>query len=208
MTLPVDPAKYGLFLTTMAVLAATPGPANLFSVANGMRRGPGAVMAGVAGMNLATLVWFAAAALGLGTLVHAFPLAFRWLAVAGGLYLVWLGGSSIWAGLRRAPEAHAPETAGRSAFRDGFLVQLANPKALLFFIGVLPPFLDPDRPTVPQLALFALGTIGMDVITMSGYGLGGAALAGAMTRPGFLMGFRILVGALLLLAAFLVLTRL
>lgn len=207
MTLPVDPAKYAVFLTTMAVLALAPGPANLFSVATGLKRGPAAVMAGVAGMNLATLVWFTGAALGLGALAKAFPQVFHLLAIAGGLYVAWLGVSSILAGWRNAPDDDAAESAGRSAFRDGFAVQLANPKALLFFGGVLPPFLDLSRPLVPQLALFALATVAMDVMTMSAYGLGGAAMASRMTEPGFRRVFRFAVGALLILAALLILTR-
>jgi threonine/homoserine/homoserine lactone efflux protein len=42
---------------------------------------------------------------------------------------------------------------------------VANPKALLFFVAVLPPFLDLDRPAAPQLAMFAAGTLGMDMIS-------------------------------------------
>jgi hypothetical protein len=52
---PVDPQRYLAFLAVMAVMAMTPGPANLFSIANGMARGPAAVLSGAIGMNLATL---------------------------------------------------------------------------------------------------------------------------------------------------------
>ncbi|MBI1404941.1 MAG: LysE family translocator [Caulobacter sp.] len=208
MILPVDPARYAAFLATMSVLAATPGPANLFSIANGMRRGRGAVLEGVVGMSSATLVWFAGAALGLGALVIAFPQAFRLLAIAGGLYVAWLGISSLLAGWRNAPEAEAPDThLSRSAFRDGFAVQLANPKALVFFAGVLPPFIDPQRPVPLQLVMFAIATIGMDFITMTAYGLGGAALAARMTEPAFRRLFRYAVGGLLIMAAVLILSR-
>ncbi|MBX3481300.1 MAG: LysE family translocator [Caulobacter sp.] len=208
MILPVDPARYAAFLATMSVLAATPGPANLFSIANGMRRGRGAVLEGVVGMSSATLVWFAGAALGLGALVIAFPDAFHLLAIAGGLYVAWLGISAILAGWRNAPEAETPDThLNRSAFRDGFAVQLANPKALVFFAGVLPPFIDPQRPVPLQLVMFAIATIGMDFITMTAYGLGGAALASRMSEPRFRRLFRYSVGALLILAAGLILSR-
>jgi predicted MFS family arabinose efflux permease len=83
MTLPVDPARYLAFLGVMAVMAVTPGPANLFSIATGAQRGKGAALVGVAGMNSATLVWFAAAALGLGALILAFPQVFHLLAFGG-----------------------------------------------------------------------------------------------------------------------------
>lgn len=206
--LPVDPARYGAFLVSMFVLAITPGPANLFAIATGMERGKGAALRGVVGMNAATLVWFACSALGLGALILAFPKAFHVLALAGAAYLVWLGLQSLWAGIKDVERhASARVRAGRSAFRDGFMVQIANPKILLFFSAVLPPFLDVKRPLVPQLIMFACATIGMDLVSMSAYGLGGAALSTRMNAPGFRRGFAILVGVLLITAAGLILSR-
>lgn len=206
--LPVDPARYGAFLVAMFVMAITPGPANLFAIATGMERGKGAALISVVGMNTATLVWFACSALGLGALILAFPKAFHVLALAGAAYLVWLGLKSLWAGYKNV-ESHASATvrAGRSAFFDGFMVQIANPKILLFFSGVLPPFLDIKRPLVPQLIMFACATIGMDLISMSSYGLGGAALSTRMNEPGFRRIFSILVGVLLITAAVLIVSR-
>lgn len=206
--LPVDPARYGAFLVAMFVMAITPGPANLFAIATGMERGKGAALISVVGMNVATLVWFSGSALGLGALVLAFPKAFHLLALAGAAYLVWLGLKSLWAGIKNI-ESHASATVrqGRSAFFDGFMVQIANPKILLFFSAVLPPFLDVDRPLVPQLIMFAAATIGMDLISMSSYGIGGAALSTRMNEPGFRRGFSILVGILLITAAVLIVSR-
>lgn len=210
MTLPVDPARYGAFLVTMFVMAITPGPANLFAIATGMQKGKGAALLGVVGMNAATLVWFACSALGLGALIVAFPKAFHLLALAGAAYLVWLGAKSIWSGVKDGGGEGATHRAfrmGRSALRDGFAVQIANPKILLFFTAVLPPFIDLHRPLPPQLVMFAAATIGMDLISMSSYGLGGAALSSRMNEPGFRKGFAILVGVLLITAAGLIVSR-
>jgi threonine/homoserine/homoserine lactone efflux protein len=207
--LPVDPHLYVTFLGVMAVMAVTPGPANLFAVATGMQRGRGQALLGVVGMNAATLVWFGAASLGLGALVVAFPQAFRVIAVLGALYVAWLGVKAL-RGAFRTEDDPAPvgPTRGRGALIDGFLVQIANPKAVLFFTAVLPPFLAVDRPIVPQLVLFAVATIGMDVLSMSAYGVGGAALARRMTEPGFRRIFGVVVGALLLTASVLIAVRL
>lgn len=207
--LPVDPHLYATFLGVMAVMAITPGPANVFSVANGVQRGPAGALLGVVGMNAATLVWFGAAALGLGALVVAFPQVFRLISIGGALYVGWLGVQALRGAFATAADPHAPAVKmGRSAIADGFMVQIANPKAVLFFTAVLPPFLDVNRPAPPQLALFALATIGMDVLSMSAYGLGGAALARRMSEPRFRRGFALLTGALLLAAAVLILSRL
>ncbi len=209
MTLPVDPARYVAFLAAMSMMAIAPGPANLFAIATGMQRGRGQVLVGVAGMNAATLVWFVCAALGLSALMAAFPGAFRLLAIAGARYVAWLGISAIRSGLKGGggPIDRPAAPVARSAFIDGFSVQIANPEALLFFTAVLPPFLDPARPLAGQLPLYAAATIGMDVVAMTAYGLGGAALAGRMTEPGFRRAFAFAIGVLLIAVAALILTR-
>lgn len=215
--LPVDPSLYLAFLAVMTVMAATPGPANLFAVATGVKRGRATVLAAVAGMNAATLVWFGAAALGLGALIAAFPQVFRWIAVGGAAYVAWLGLKTLRGAVRAAAATQGPAVTesprpaprgSRSALVDGFLVQIANPKAVLFFTAVLPPFMDASRPAAPQLALFAAATVGLDVASMTAYGLAGAALTRRMDRPGFRRGFDALAGLLLLAVAVLIVTRL
>ncbi len=202
MQLPVDPARYGAFVGVMAVMAVTPGPANLFAIATGAQKGKAAALVGVAGMNTATLVWFCAAALGLGALILAFPQVFHLLAFAGAAYIAWLGVKSLLGALRHDAEpGHQAFRQGKSAYLDGFTVQIANPKAVLFFTAVLPPFLDPARPLPAQLAAFACATLTLDILAMSAYGLGGAALAARMTEPRFARGFAVVVGLLLLTAA-------
>ena len=202
MQLPLDPARYGAFLGVMAVMAVTPGPANLFAIATGAQKGKAAALVGVAGMNTATLVWFAAAALGLGALILAFPDLFHLLAYAGAAYIAWLGVKSLrGAFAKEAEPGHGTFKQGKSAYLDGFTVQIANPKAVLFFTAVLPPFLDPARPLPAQLAAFACATLTLDIMAMSAYGLGGAALAARMTEPRFARGFAVVVGLLLLTAA-------
>jgi len=208
MSLPVDPARYAAFLTVMAVMAITPGPANLFAIATGMQKGKAAALIGVAGMNTGTLTWFAAAALGLGGLIVAFPQVFHLLTFAGAGYVVWLGIRTILSGAKN--EAGPPVITirpGRSAFMDGYMVQVANPKAVLFFTAVLPPFLDISKPLPAQLAMFAGATIGMDLISMSAYGLGGAALSERMSEPRFRRVFSWFVGVLLITAAILIVRR-
>lgn len=208
MALPVDPARYLTFIGVMSVMAATPGPANLFAIATGAQKGKAAALIGVLGMNTASLVWFAAAAFGLGALIFAFPQFFHLLAYAGAAYIAWLGLKALMGAFRNDGEpGHGAFKLGKSAFLDGFTVQIANPKAILFFTAVLPPFLDPQRPLPAQLAMFAVAMISMDVIAMASYGLGGAALAARMDEPKFRRGFSVVVGVLLLTAAVLMATK-
>ena len=193
LTLPVEPSRFAVFLTVMASLAAAPGPANLFSIATGM--------------NSATLVWFVAAAVGLGALIRALPDVFAFLTVAGAVYLIWLGLRALTAAVRGGGAISTGPTSEGSPLAQGFAVQIANPKAVLFFSAVLPPFIDLSRPLVPQLVTFAAATIGLDILTMPAYGLGGVALARRMDAPCFRRLFNTFVGLVLIAAAVLILTR-
>ena len=207
--LPVDPHLYSTFLGVMAVMAVTPGPANLFAVATGMEKGRASALFGVLGMNVATLVWFGAAALGLAALVKAFPAAFKVVAVLGAVYVAWLGVKALRGAFATAGQPdRLVVRRGRSAFVDGFAVQIANPKAILFFTAVLPPFVDVSRPVAPQMALFAVAVIGMDMMSMSAYALSGAALSRRMQQPRFRKAFGVFVGVLLMTAALLIVARL
>ena len=209
MQLPVDPARYVAFLGVMAVMAVTPGPANLFAVATGMEKGRASALVGVLGMNVATLVWFGAAALGLAALVKAFPAAFKVVAVLGAVYVAWLGVKALRGAFATAGQPdRLVVRKGRSAFVDGFAVQIANPKAILFFTAVLPPFVDVSRPVAPQMAVFAVAVIGMDMMSMSAYALSGAALSRRMQQPRFRKAFGVFVGVLLMTAALLIVARL
>lgn len=213
---PVDPQLYMAFLGVMAVMAVTPGPANLFAVATGMDRGKRAAMAGILGMTTATLVWFVAAAMGLGVLITTFPAVFRFITLLGAAYVAWLGVRSLASAFAprsgqarmKGPADWQGPVRGTSALASGFLVQIANPKAILFFTAVLPPFLDPARPMIPQLTMFALATVGLDLVTMTAYGIGGATLALRLSQPRFKRGFAIVIGSMLLLASGLIIARL
>ena len=207
--LPIDPHAYVSFFLIMAGMAATPGPANLFALATGLAHGPRAGLWGVFGMNVASLVWFVFAALGLGVLMQLYPTVFSMLAILGGLYLAWLGFKALRSALSKETQGFklTGHAAGSNPFKDGFLVQISNPKALLFFTAVLPPFIDPQRDTVPQLAMFAAGTILFDTITMSMFALAGGLMAQQFAQARFARLFSGAVGILLLSTATMMLLR-
>ena len=208
--LPVDPHLYSTFLGVMAVMAVTPGPANLFAVATGVEKGRASALVGVLGMNAATLVWFGAAALGLGRPGQGLSRRLQGRGRPGRGLCRLAGDQGVARRLRHRRPARScrgspgPQRPGRRVSR----VQIANPKAILFFTAVLPPFVDVSRPVAPQMALFAVAAIGMDMMSMSAYALSGAALSRRMQQPRFRKGFGVFVGVLLMTAAALIVARL
>lgn len=209
MIWPVATDKYLGFLAVMAAMAMMPGPAILFAVAAGMTRGRRGAVLATLGMNLAALVWFIGSAFGLVVIASTVPWIFRVAGWAGVLYIAWLGLDALRGACKRKPAApKALKAPGASVFRDGFVVQATNPKALLFFTAVLPPFVEIDRPVWPQMGAFALALFALDGFFMMSYGMLGAAFAHKMSEPKFRRGFSLLVGAILLLVAGLMTTRL
>ena len=204
--MPVDLPKYYAFLVAMAFMAISPGPAIMFFVRTGLSGRASRVFAGVIGVNSATLIWFVASAFGLQILMNAFPLAFKIIAVLGGLYIVWLGLRTFRAALDLKNEAvdeaalkAGPDRSDLATLREGFMVQLLNPKVLLFFSAVLPPFVDIGKPMPPQMAVFATTAVAMDATAMITYGLGAVRLSRWLRQPRYKQRFDLGAGTILML---------
>lgn len=192
MVFPVDPSRYAAFLVVMFFMAISPGPANLFFIRTGLQGSRARVLVGVLGVNIGSLTWFIAAGLGLSALMIAFPAAFQVIAILGGVYLIWLGvksyqGASHLENVDTGAISQPPtQIVNKSLIQTGFagfMVQLLNPKALLFFSAVLPPFIDIHRPMTPQLVVFAATLMGMDMVSMTSYGFAAISLSKLLHNP-------------------------
>lgn len=135
-----------LFIGAALVLLLIPGPAVLYIVARSVEQGRIAGFVSDLGIHTATLVHVLAAAFGLSALLASSALAFSIVKYAGAAYLIWLGLKKIF-GRVDGPEADGSLARHSYArlFRDGFIVNLLNPKTALFFFAFLPQFADPER---------------------------------------------------------------
>ena len=142
------------------VLIVIPGPSVLFVVGRALAYGRRTALATVCGNAAGNYVVAACVAFGIGTLVERSAAVFTVVKLAGALYLVWLG---IQAFRRRKALASAfagvTEARGdRRAAREGFLVGVTNPKALILFGAVLPQFVNRSAGHVPEQMLL-LGSV-------------------------------------------------
>jgi threonine/homoserine/homoserine lactone efflux protein len=198
----IDPERLAAFVLVTGTTSLVPGPSMLFVLSQSIWRGARSGVAALAGLQLGYVVWWLLAALGLGTLAAAFPLAFRALAVAGALYLAWLGVQALrHAG--RAPEdgVKAARQPTAHAFRDGIFVAIGNPKSLIYIVALLPPFVDARVQVAPQLLVLALVAMAIDVALGLIYIAAGSRLAAAMERPATRRRLDLVVGALFILIA-------
>lgn len=153
------------FTVAAALLAATPGVDTALVlralVTHGARR---AVQAAL-GIAAGCLVWGAVVALGLGALLTASAVAFNTVKFAGAAYLLWQGIRLL---LRQpAPQAaHQPTQAPPkgSAFWQGFLTNVLNPKVGVFYVTLLPQFMVADVPAGPYIFALAGIHVGLSVL--------------------------------------------
>lgn len=137
----ISPEQCLGFLAVAVAVTASPGPDNLMVLSVGMSRGRKQGMAFGLGCALGCLSHTLLAALGVGALIAASPLAFTLLKVAGGLYLVWLGiGALRSRGGAKVGAAALPDESLLRLFGKGLLANAINPKVVLFFLSFLPQF--------------------------------------------------------------------
>lgn len=147
----IDPILFLAFLPAALALNLTPGADMMFCFAQGARSGPRAAIAASAGISVGLMVHVLLAGLGLGALVAAFPWVFGAIRWAGAAYLLWLAWTT-WHTPHGA--AGGPPRSSVRAFRDGLVVNLSNPKVILFILALVPQFIDPLRPVLVQFLAY------------------------------------------------------
>lgn len=148
-----------VFTVAAVVLNLSPGPSNLYVMARSMSQGPRAGLVAAAGLFTGALGHVAAATLGLSAIVLASAEAFTVLKWVGAAYLVWLGLQHlVCAGSALGGVERAPAKPMRRIYRESILVEALNPKTALFFLALLPQFIDPASGSVVMQSLL-LGLI-------------------------------------------------
>ncbi|MCG7520247.1 LysE family translocator [Ruegeria sp. Ofav3-42] len=153
------------FIPAAIALNLTPGADMMFCFGQGLRSGAKPAIAASAGISAGAMVHVLVAGLGLGAAVATMPWLFdviRWMGVAYLLYLAW------GAFRNGAVSADAPTRPTRFAFRDGLIVNLTNPKVILFVLAFIPQFVNPAAGSI-LLQFLIFGSI----IALGGFVING-----------------------------------
>jgi len=165
-----DASNLGLFVVAALVLLLTPGPAVLYIVTRSIDGGRRAGLVSMLGVHVGTLVHVAAAAIGLSAVLVASATAFTVVKWLGAAYLVYLGIRQWRAPAAPVTDAGADVTGTpRQLVTRGFLVNATNPKGIVFMLAVLPQFIDPALPQLPQYVVCGATLFFTDLVVMSGY---------------------------------------
>lgn len=199
---------YWLYVLTEAALSLSPGPAVMLVIAYGLTQGARrSVYAGL-GILSANAIYFALSASALGAVLIASKPFFTVVKWIGAAYLVYLGLSALLG--RPSPitvSKAAPRAVTRTAiYLSGLTLQLANPKTLIFFVAILPQFVDPALPVGAQMVWLAIGSIVPEFFILAGYGFLASRAAHLATDPRYVRWTDRAAGALVLAAAALVLS--
>ena len=147
-----------LFATTVFVVNATPGVDMMLTLTRTLRYGVRGGLGAASGIMVGCVVHALAAALGLAALIAASTAAFSLLKWAGAGYLLWLAFGMLRSALASEAATALPrlaESPGPAAlFRQGVLTNVLNPKIALFFLALLPQFIDAEAPNKTLAFLF------------------------------------------------------
>jgi len=189
------------FALVELALCLTPGPAVLLVLSQALSRGAPKAAWSILGILAANTAYFVLSATGIGAILiasHDLFFAIKWI---GAAYLVWLGMQTF---LGTSTTLSVKPTTGASdvgrLFLNGFVLQMANPKALLFFTALVPQFIAPSAPFVPQIVILAVTSMVIEFGVQLFY----ATLAGRFShlalKPAFARITDRIAGALLIAA--------
>lgn len=178
-----DSGTVWVFCVTALALLVIPGPAVLYVVVQSAEQGRRVGLASVLGIHLGTLVHVAAATVGLSALIVASAVAFSVVKYAGAVYLIYVGLRKVLGRDEIAPPGEQPRVSYRRAFVRGAVVNVLNPKTALFFLALLPQFVNTDRGSVwSQALVLGLLFVALGMVTDSLYALAAGTVGGLFRR--------------------------
>jgi threonine/homoserine/homoserine lactone efflux protein len=152
------------FFPVAIALTLTPGVATALVIRSALRGGRRAAFATTLGNSAGVLAWALAAAVGIAAIVAASVTAFTVVKIAGAVVLLVMGLRSLLA-KHETPAILEPQQ--RSAFRDGFVTSVANPKLAVFFVALFPQFVPEHHAVLPLAVAMAAVIVALDIVWYS-----------------------------------------
>lgn len=178
---------WSAFVLVETALCLTPGPAVLLVLSQALTRGAPKAVWSIAGILAANTIYFILSAMGVGAvLLASYDLFFaiKWI---GAAYLIWLGvsaflGKSKALSIRAADPKEVP---GGRLFLNGLVLQMANPKVIVFFTALLPQFINPHAAIMPQVAILAVTSVVIEFTVQLFYAVLAGRAAHLAAQPRF-----------------------
>lgn len=187
-----DPSTLAVFALASLGLLVVPGPAVTYIVTRSVDQGRTAGLVSVAGIHVGTLFHVLAAAVGLSALLVSSATAYAAVKWAGACYLVGLGVLRLLRSPGDAASSDDPRPAAlRRVFWQAVVVNVLNPKTALFFLALLPQFVEADHGAAwTQLVVLGLVFLVLGVCTDGAYALLAARAGRALRTSRVFVGVR------------------
>ncbi|MCG6351564.1 homoserine/homoserine lactone efflux protein [Vibrio fluvialis] len=166
------------YVATAIVFSLAPGSGTVNSISNGLSYGTRKSLASIAGLQIGLAIHIMLVGAGIGALVAQSALAFTIIKWVGAVYLVWLGIQKWRDRSSLVADAATQTLSAGTLLRKAVLINLTNPKSIVFLVALFPQFLDPARDQMTQLLVLGITTVTIDSFVMLGY----TSLASQMGR--------------------------
>ena len=166
----IDLETWLLFVVTETALCISPGPAVLYVSSHGLSGGFRSSVSANLGIVTGNIVYFSMSALGIGAVIlasHDLFLVIKWFGMA---YLVFLGLRMILGASSLSAVPASGRIPKRDIYRGGIVVQLTNSKNLVFFLAILPPFIDQTKNLYLQMLVLGVTSQIIEILTLLSYG--------------------------------------
>ena len=171
------------YLLTTVILSLSPGSGAINAMSTSLSHGYRGAVASIAGLQLGLSLHIVLVGIGLGALISQSLLAFELLKWLGAAYLIWLGIQQWRAAGAVDLHALAGSMPRRQLFRRALLVNLTNPKSIVFLAALFPQFIVPHQPQAIQYVILGVTTVVVDIIVMIGYAMLARRLANWVKAP-------------------------
>lgn len=157
------------YIVTAIVFSLAPGSGTVNSISNGLSYGTRKSLGAIVGLQIGLAFHIVLVGAGIGALVAQSAMAFTVIKWVGAAYLVWLG-IQKWRD-QASLSTHNTDLhlSGWRLMRNAVLINLTNPKSIVFLVALFPQFIDPSKPQVIQFAILGATTVVIDAIVMLGY---------------------------------------
>jgi len=187
------------FASLAVAVVLTPGPNMIYMISRSITQGRLAGIIAFGGVAVGFVVYLLCAAFGLTAIVFAVPYAYDALRFVGAAYIAWLAFEALRPGGKSPFQVRTlPVASTRRLFLMGLLTSLLNPKMAIFYLALLPNFIDPTGNVLGQsIALGSLHIVISIAINMSIACAAGSIAAFLMARPKWLLAQRWVMGTML-----------
>lgn len=189
------------YLLTTLILSLSPGSGAINTMSTGISHGYRGAAASIAGLQVGLSAHIVLVGIGLGALISQSLLAFELLKWLGAAYLVWLGIQQWRAAGALDLHALAGNMPRRRLFRRAVLVNLTNPKSIVFLAALFPQFILPNQPQAEQYLVLGVTTVVVDILVMIGYATLATRIAGWLRTPRQMQLLNRVFGSLFILVA-------